>query len=284
MKKMKYLLVFVCSYGLAQIQTLQPSPSAKIEQVVGLTNVTIDYSRPAKRDRKIMGELVPMGEIWRAGANENTTLSFSDPVKVGGKNLDAGTYSLFIRPGKSMWEVFFYTETDNWGLPEKWNTESIAVVVETEIIQLKNTIESFTISLDDLYNNGANINIKWENTKVSIPIEVPTHSKMMSSITKTIKKDPKSRDYYNAAIYYRQSNQDLNQAKKWIAKAIEMDPDKFWMYRQQSLILAQLNEKDIAIAAAKTSLKLAQEAGNMDYVRLNTKSKRNGLIKLTKSN
>lgn len=272
MKKMKYLLVFVCSYGLAQIQTLQPSPSAKIEQVVGLTNVTIDYSRPAKRDRKIMGELVPMGEIWRAGANENSTLSFSDPVKVGGKNLDAGTYSLFIRPGKSMWEVFFYTETDNWGLPEKWNTESIAVVVETEIIQLKNTIESFTISLDDLYNNGANINIKWENTKVSIPIEVPTHSKMMSSITKTIKKDPKSRDYYNAAIYYRQSNQDLNQAKKWIAKAIEMDPDKFWMYRQQSLILAKLNEKDIAIAAAKTSLKLAQEAGNMDYVRLNTKS------------
>ena len=272
MKKMKYLLVFVCSYGLAQIQTLQSSPSAKIEQVVGLTNVTIDYSRPAKRDRKIMGELVPMGEIWRAGANENSTLSFSDPVKVGGKNLDAGTYSLFIRPGKSMWEVFFYTETDNWGLPEKWNTESIAVVVETEIIQLKNTIESFTISLDDLYNNGANINIMWENTKVSIPIEVPTHSKMMSSITKTIKKDPKSRDYYNAAIYYRQSNQDLNQAKKWIAKAIEMDPDKFWMYRQQSLILAQLNEKDIAIAAAKTSLKLAQEAGNMDYVRLNTKS------------
>ncbi|MGY8922620.1 MAG: DUF2911 domain-containing protein [Flavobacteriales bacterium] len=269
---MKYLLVFVCSYGLAQIQTLQTSPSAKIEQVVGLTNVTIDYSRPAKRDRKIMGELVPMGEIWRAGANENSTLSFSDPVKVGGKNLDAGTYSLFIRPGKSMWEVFFYTETDNWGLPEKWNTESIAVVVETEIIQLKNTIESFTISLDDLYNNGANINIMWENTKVSIPIEVPTHSKMMSSITKTIKKDPKSRDYYNAAIYYRQSNQDLNQAKKWIAKAIEMDPDKFWMYRQQSLILAQLNEKDIAIAAAKTSLKLAQEAGNMDYVRLNTKS------------
>ena len=272
MKKMKYLLVFVCSYGLAQIQTLQTSPSAKIEQVVGLTNVTIDYSRPAKRDRKIMGELVPMGEIWRAGANENSTLSFSDPVKVGGENLDAGTYSLFIRPGKSMWEVFFYTETDNWGLPEKWNTESIAVVVETEIIQLKNTIESFTISLDDLYNNGANINIMWENTKVSIPIEVPTHSKMMSSITKTIKKDPKSRDYYNAAIYYRQSNQDLNQAKKWIAKAIEMDPDKFWMYRQQSLILAQLNEKDIAIAAAKTSLKLAQEAGNMDYVRLNTKS------------
>ena len=272
MKKMKYLLVFVCSYGLAQIQTLQSSPSAKIEQVVGLTNITIDYSRPAKRDRKIMGELVPMGEIWRAGANENSTLSFSDPVKVGGKNLDAGTYSLFIRPGKSMWEVFFYTETDNWGLPEKWNTESIAVVVETEIIQLKNTIESFTISLDDLYNNGANINIMWENTKVSIPIEVPTHSKMMSSITKTIKKDPKSRDYYNAAIYYRQSNQDLNQAKKWIAKAIEMDPDKFWMYRQQSLILAQLNEKDIAIAAAKTSSKLAQEAGNMDYVRLNTKS------------
>ena len=94
----------------------------------------------------------------------------------------------------------------------------------------------------------------------------------MASIKETMKGDPKAGDYYSAAVYYRQSNQDLNQAKKWIAKAIEMDSGKYWMYRQQSLILAKLNEKEVAIAAAKVTLKLAEEAGNKDYVRLNTKA------------
>ena len=272
MKHLNFLLVFVCAFGMAQIQTPQPSPSTKVEQVVGLTKVTLEYSRPAMRGRTIMGELIPMGELWRAGANKNSTLSFSDDVTVGGKALKQGTYAIFIRPGVTMWEVFFYTQIENWGIPEKWDTKSIAATVEVETQTLKEAVESYTISVDDLNNNGATINFKWENTLVSVPLEVPTHSKTMASIKETMKGDPKAGDYYSAAIYYRQSNQDLNQAKKWIAKAIEMDSGKYWMYRQQSLILAELNEKEAAVAAAKVSLKLADEAGKKDYVRLNTKA------------
>ena len=270
MKYLKYMFLFVCTYGIAQIQTPQPSPLAKVEQEIGLTQVTIEYSRPAMRGRSIMGELVPMGELWRAGANKNSLITFSDAVKVGGIDLDAGTYSIFIRPGESMWEVFFYTEIENSGLPAKLNPDSIAATVEVETKKLSESIESFTIALDNLNNNGATINFKWENTQASILLEVPTHIKTMASIQETMKGNPKSGDYYNAAIYFRQSNQDLKQAKNWIAKAIEMDSGKYWMYRQQSLILAELNDKEGAINAAKESLKLAKEAGNQDYVRLNT--------------
>ena len=108
MKKILFITLICGGFSFGQIQTPQPSPFSKIEQVVGLTDVVINYSRPAIRNRTIMGELVPYGEMWRAGANANTTIEFSDDVRVGGQSLTAGKYAIFIRPGVSMWEVFFY--------------------------------------------------------------------------------------------------------------------------------------------------------------------------------
>ncbi|MFQ3341545.1 MAG: hypothetical protein ACI9TK_001209 [Flavobacteriaceae bacterium] len=272
MKQLKYLTLLVCSLGFAQIQTPQASPISKIQQTVGLTEVTIEYSRPAMRGRTIMGDLVPYGKLWRAGANKNTIIKFSDDVIVGGKSISAGDYALFIRPGETLWEVFFYTKTNNSGLPKKWETSAIAAVVEVAPNTTENTSESFTISIDNLNNNGATLSIKWENTHVSISFEVPTNEKTMASIKETMKGTPKAGDYYSAAIYYKETGRNLKQSKSWIAKAISMDDGKYWMYRQQSLILAGLMEKNAAIEAAKISLKLAEEAGNNDYIRLNTKS------------
>jgi tetratricopeptide (TPR) repeat protein len=219
-----------------------------------------------------MGDLVPFGEMWRAGANADTTIEFSDEVTIGGQKLASGKYAVFIRPGESMWEIFFYTKTDNGGLPDEWDPKAVALVVESTVDILDKSIESFTISIDNLHQNGATLNFSWENTQASLEFSVPTEAKAMASIDKTMKGTPKSRDYYNAAVYYREVDKDLNKAKKWIAKAIEMDDGKYWMYRQQALILKALNETDAAIEASKTSLKLATEAGNQDYVRLNTKA------------
>jgi hypothetical protein len=272
MKKILFITLICGGFSFGQIQTPQPSPFSKIEQVVGLTDVVINYSRPAIRNRTIMGELVPYGEMWRAGANANTTIEFSDDVRVGGQSLTAGKYAIFIRPGVSMWEVFFYTKTDNGGLPGEWDPKAIAATAEASVTPLTQKVESFTISLDDLYQNGAKLNFKWENTMAGITLEVPTEAKTMASIEKTMKDQPKSADYYSAAIYYRETGRDLNKAKKWIAKAIEMNEGKYWMYRQQALILIALNEKQAAIEASKTSLKLATEAGNQDYVRMNKKA------------
>ena len=257
--------------AIAQVQTPQPSPAAQLMQTVGLTDVTVTYSRPSMRGRTIMGDLVSYGSVWRTGANKNTTISFSDAVTVGGQELAAGTYAIFTRPGEGMWEVFFYTDTDNWGAPAEWDASKIAATVEVTP-QETSTVESFSIWFSDLTNNDGVLNIAWEKTKLPIKVDVPTVQKAMASIKKVLSNNPKDRDYYSSAVYYLQEGQDLPQAKKWINKAIAMNDEPYWYYRQQSLILAALNETQAAIEAAEKSLERAEKAGNWDYVKMNKAS------------
>lgn len=272
MKKLIYMLAFcVSSTALAQVQTPQPSPSSKIQQTVGLTEVSVEFSRPSKRGRDLMGALVPYGEIWRTGANKNTVITFGDDVTLGEQTLKAGSYALYTRPGKAQWEVFFYTDTENWGTPSEWDASKVAASLEVEAEETA-TIESFSIWFSNLHNNGATLKMGWGNARISIPFGVPTVAKATASIQAALKKDPKHRDYYSAALYYLQEDQDLNQAKAWMEKAIEGKDDAYWYFRQYSLILEGLQDVDGAIAAAKTSLALAEKAGNPDYVRMNNEA------------
>ena len=272
MKKLIVLFALAVSFkASAQVQTPQPSPASELKQTVGLTQVSVAYSRPSMRGRKIVGSLVSYGSIWRTGANKNTTITFSDPVTIDGQELAAGTYAIFTRPGESMWEVFFYTNTDNWGAPAVWDAEKVAASVEVSP-QATNTVETFSIWFSNLTNNDGILNMAWEETKIAIKIEVPTVKKAMASIEKVLANNPKDRDYYSSAVYYLQEGQDLPQAKKWINKAISMNDEPYWYYRQQSLILAALNEKEAAVAAAKKSLERAEKAGNWDYVKMNKAS------------
>lgn len=272
MKKLIYLLAFsLTTPMLAQVQTPQPSPSSKVFQTVGLTEVSVEFSRPSMRGRTIMGELVPYGAIWRTGANKNTVITFGDAVTFGDQELAAGSYALYSRPGKEQWEVFFYSSTENWGNPDPWDASKVAATVEVTPSKGKD-IETFSIWFSDLHNNGGTLNFGWADTRVALPFSVPTVAKASASIEEALKNNPKHRDYYSAAVYYLQEGQDLNQAKAWIAKAIEGKDDAYWYFRQQSLILAGLNEVDAAIASAKQSLALAEKAGNPDYVRMNKAS------------
>ena len=277
-KTMKKLILFLCagifSAGMSsQILAPQPSPFTKVEQVVGLTDVTIEYSRPGMRDRQIFGNLVPYGEIWRTGANENTKITFSDDVKIQGKDLKKGTYALYTKPNKNSWEVMFYNESNNWGNPEKWDESKVALKATAEVSQLPFEMETFTIFLDELSNDGAVLNIVWENTVASLPISVPTDSKTMASIEK-IMNGPGAGDYFAAGSYYFDSGKDKKKALEWVNKAIEMQGDNtaFWMLRKKSLIEADLGMKKEAIATAKRSLASAEKAGNADYVKMNRDS------------
>lgn len=269
--KMLSLIFLAGAFASAQVQTPQPSPAAQLSQTVGLSEVTVKYSRPSKKGRDLFGALVPFGEIWRTGANKNTTISFNDAITVAGQEIAAGEYALYTRPGKSTWEVFFYNETSNWGNPAEWDASKVAATLEVEAKETE-SIESFEIWISKLHNNGATLNMGWGTTMVSVPFGVPTVAKATASIKEAMKNDPKNRDYFSAAVYYLQEGQDLNQAKEWIAKAIEGKSDAYWYFRQQSLILAGLDDKAGAIAAAKTSLELATKAGNPDYVALNEAS------------
>ena len=272
MKFFKFLTLLLSITTLAQVQTPQASPIAEFTQIVGLTEIKITYSRPSMRGRKIMGDLIPYGAIWRTGANDNSLISFSDDVLLDNKTLKAGKYSIFTRPEKTSWEIYFYKKTDNSGLPKPWDESLIATSLNVKTKNVIEPRETFTISIESIKNDAAFIRLAWEKTEINIPLTVPTDKKAMSTIEKTLSKNPAPSDYYKAAVYYRESGKDLKKAKKWIAYAIKKDPGKFWMYRQQALILIGLGEKKAAIEASENSLKYAKQAGNQDYVRMNTKT------------
>ncbi len=274
MKKIVLLLIAgIVSLGATgQIQAPQPSPFTKVEQKVGLTDVTLEYSRPGMRDRQIFGNLVPYGEIWRTGANANTKITFSDDVKIQGKDLKKGTYALYTRPNKESWEVMFYSDSNNGGIPENWDENKVALKATAEVTQLPFEMETFTIFLGELSNDGAVMNIVWENTVASLPITVPTDSKTMASIEKVMN-GPGAGDYFAAGSYYFDSGKDKKKALEWVNKAVEMQGDNaYWMLRKKSLIQADLGMKKEAIATAKRSLASAEKAGNADYVKMNKDS------------
>lgn len=272
MKKILLLLLFVPFFNVAQVLSPKPSPSATIIQTVGLTDIKIEYSRPAMRGREVMGNLVPYGELWRTGANANTKISFSDPVIISGVEIPEGTYAIYTRPGKKMWEVFFYKKSDNWSLPKVWDANQIAVVSESSATKIEKSVKSFTIGLENLTNNNVELTISWENTKVTTLIEVPTVKKTMASIDKALSNNPKASDYYSSAVYFLNSELDLKQAKNWMETAIDKGNNKYFHLRQYSLILAGLGENEAAIEAAKKSYELAEIAGNNDYLKMNKES------------
>ncbi|MEZ4779230.1 MAG: DUF2911 domain-containing protein [Flavobacteriaceae bacterium] len=274
MKKI-VLCVFVSFLSIitfAQIETPAASTSQKIEQKVGLTNVTLEYSRPSMKGRKIFGELVPYDKLWRTGANANTKITFSDDVSVNGMTLKAGSYAVYTKPSQRTWEVYFYTDTNNWGTPQEWDETKVAAAIKLNTYPLPMAIETFTMSFDDVTNSSANLGIMWENVYVGVPITFMTDKAVSANIEKVMG-GPSSNDYYAAAVYYLEADKDISKAKMWIDKAIAMrEQPAFWYYRQQSLIYAKAGDKKGAIAAAKTSLDLATKAGNDDYIALNKKS------------
>ena len=271
-KSLLILAVFAFCFSLqGQISTPQPSPFSKLHQVVGLTDVTLEYSRPSMRGRTIFGDLVPFDKIWRTGANARTKITFGDDVTVGGTALKAGTYAIFTKPGSASWDVYFYTETGGGGTPATWDETKIAAQVNVPVYTMPEDVQTFTMTIDDLSNNGANLGMMWEKTYVAVPFEVPTKAKAKSSIEATMG-GPSANDYFSAALYYLQEDMDLNQAKVWIDKAVSMNENAFWMSRQQSLIYAKMGDKEGAIKAAKKSLAAAKAANNADYVKMNMDS------------
>ena len=273
--RLTYFLLFnflvVSAY--AQVTTPQPSPRSSITQQVGLTQIEIDYSRPSARGRKVMDGLVRYGDIWRTGANKNTTISFSDPVIIEGQTLAAGKYALYTRPSVNQWQVYFYQKNDLGDASSNWVEDQVALTVSASSVYFDPMIETFTISLTNLQSNSADLILIWEHTLVPISIFVPTESKAQESIDKTLSGEPKAGDYYQAAVYYLQENKDLKKAQSWMETALEMrEKPAYWMYRQYALILAERNDKDAALKAVKKSLVLAEKAGNKDYVIMNKAS------------
>lgn len=269
MKKLLLLLVLATSItaSQAQIKAPQPSPIAKISQNVGLTDITIEYSRPSMKGRKVFGGLVPYNELWRTGANASTKVTFSDNVKISGQELKKGTYALYSIPGEKEWTIIIHKNLDHWGIDD-YKQEEDALRFTVKPIALASTVETFSIAVDNLKNTSCDIMVSWDKTAVIIPVSLTTDETMISNIKKTMD-GPSSGDYYTAARYYHEENKDPKQALEWVNKSLEKGGDKFWILRLKALLQAKVGDYAGAIATAEKSSELARKEGNSDYPRMN---------------
>lgn len=257
----------------AQIEIPQPSPYAKLTQSVGLNRIEIEYSRPLKRDRVIFGDLVPYDKLWRTGANKNTVLTTNDLMIFGKDTLLAGDYAIYTKPMKDAnWEVYFYSDTENWGTPKSWDDSKIGLKTIAASQETQNVVESFTISIDNVDSDGADLVLTWDKLKATISFKVPTNERVSANI-KSIMSGPSAGDYYKAADYYLSQKIELTTALEYINKALEKKGDQpFWYLRKKALIEAEMGDYKNAIKTAKLSLAAAKKANYNSYVISNEKS------------
>jgi hypothetical protein len=252
-----------------QLQMPQASPSAKISQKVGLTDVIVDYSRPSTKGRKIFGELVPFGQVWRTGANGATVLTFSTEVSIGGTKVPAGSYALYSIPGKSSWTMILSKDTKLWGAIG-YDAKDDLLRFEASPAKTSRMYDSFEISFNKLTDNSADLSIKWEQTRVTFSIQTDVDPIVMADIKKQVI-DAQSTNpalLYQAANYYFSSNKDGNQAYAWIKQSTDSDP-KYWTLHLRAKIELSLGKKTEALESASKSKNLAIENKNPDYVGLN---------------
>ena len=272
MKKIILLSAFAfttCYFANAQqLRTPAPSSTQTIKQEFGLSNVELSYSRPGVKGRKIFGELVPYGKVWRTGANNATTISFGDEVTIGNTKVPAGKYGLLTIPDKDQWTIIITKQQDVTS-PAAYKQDQDVVRFKAKPETLQSSVESFTIMLNNVKPTSMDVDLIWDKTLVSLPLKTEIDSKIMAQIDDIMKSD--DRPYFSAAMYYMETGKDPNKALAWFDKAIEQNPQAFWVYHQRANLLAKMGKKPEAIASAKKSIELAKEAKNDDYVALNEK-------------
>lgn len=269
----KLLLVAFCMGTLAvteaqQLKTPQPSTTQTLKQEFGLGSIELSYSRPNMKGRKIFGDLVPYNKVWRTGANNATTLTFTDEVIIGGTKIPAGKYGLLSIPSANEWTIIISKQTDVTS-PAAYKQEMDVVRVKAKPMELPFSFETFGISFENIKDNNCELMMVWDKTVVALPISTDVDSKVMNQINTMMSRD--SRPYFAAAAYYADNGKDLNQAVIWFDKAIEQNPNAFWVHYQKAKALAKLGKKAEAMAASTKSMQLAKEAKNDDYVALNEK-------------
>ncbi len=237
MKPFLYILFFfVTPVVSAQITHPKASPFSRPEQEVGLTKFTVEYSRPAVKGRKIFGDLVPYGRIWRVGANESAKFRTDTGIKVKGNPLSQGTYALYAFPFEAYWVVVFHKNISHWGDGrEAYNPEEDALRIKVVPERTPHHQENFLITFDAIDHNSAHMEWIWENTRIRIPITVPTENLMLLEIDQKISDNPTAQTFYKAARYLREQGKEPAKALKYLDRAIAMGGETYYYYRVKSL-------------------------------------------------
>lgn len=272
-------LIALCSLclgtaALAQAPKLEfpaASPAGSISQRVGLTDIQVNYSRPGAKGRVVFGGLVPYDHVWRTGANTATKISFSTPVKLAGTEIPAGTYELFTIPGKDEWTVIIHKNMSQWGA-YAYDQKNDVARVKAKAVTAPMSVETLSISFNDLRDESATLNIAWEKARVSVPLTVDVKSTLVPQIEAVMASGGEKLPYADAAMYYLANDLDLKKAAAWMDAAVAANPNAFYLVYRKALILEKMGDKAGAIATAKKSIEGAMQAGGSikdEYVSLN---------------
>lgn len=267
------VFLFFSTALYSQLDHPKASPAATVTQEVGFTTIGIDYSRPAARGRKIFGDLVPYGRIWRVGANASTKITVDFEIQVMGNKLPVGTYALYAFPEEDEWEIVFHKNITYWGDGRKeYNAEEDVFRIALKPEESSAYHENFLIAFDSITHDSASLNLYWAHTKISIPMTVNTHELMEQKIEERLSHQAKPQTYYEAARYYVEQDINHETALVYLKNAIELGGDTYYFHRVKSLSEAELGDYKAAIKSAEKSLELAEKQGKDEFVRMNQKN------------
>ncbi len=266
---MKQLLTFIligfstCLFAQDKISFLTPppSPEASFTQELVKGQITVTYSRPLARGRKIFGGLVPFDSLWRTGASGATTVHLTEEMIIGDKTINAGKYALFTIPGEKEWTIIFNADTTlhgAFGYDSKKDIHRFKV----QPVKAEKFREAFTIDLNEITRSGEGIlSLTWENTLVKIPLTSPVDVKAIADINSRLinNKEQNPELFYQAANYYYLTGRDLKQAAAWAVEAEKADTENFNYPNLLQKILADQKDYKAAIAAAKRAIVLGEK-------------------------
>lgn len=268
MIKRSILFATLFAGGTVHAQQLpQPSPKGEVEQLVGLTSVEVEYSRPSARGRKVFGDLVAYGSVWRTGANLNTIIEFEGPVVLEGQPVAAGKYSLFTIPNEGAWTVILNKNIELWGEGDRKPEEDV-LQVKVPVAKCDFT-ETFTIGFADVKDDKAFLELRWENTLVRVKLEADATEQALANIKEAMAQpEIKPGTYHRCARYCVDKGVMLPEALEWAQKAASTDR-KYWTLHTLALCQAANGKYKEAVATANESMELAQKEGDKSYVKMN---------------
>ena len=264
------MAILVAMTAHAQLRLPAQSPSASIQQTIGLTDVAIDYSRPSTKGRIIFGEegLLPYGEFWRVGANAALKITFSEDIEIDGHPLKKGSYTLLSKPGLKTWEIKWYPYEDT-----DWNSyvpKEPILNLNVPVNKSNSHVETLEFRFQDLTLDSATLLLEWEQLSLKIPLKVQEKERILKAVDKTLA-GPSTFEYFQAAVYLHDTKTDLNKALEYIQKVTNSDKALFFQVTREAMILKDLKKNKEAVVVAKRALLLSKGAGNKDFVRLNEK-------------
>lgn len=268
----KLLTVFSCIFcllftdAIAQVNLPSPSSTQTIKQDFGMGSIELTYSRPGAKGRSVFGDLVPYGKLWRTGANEATRLVFTSPVEIGGRKLDTGTYILYTIPSEDTWEIIINKGINNWGVDGYKEKEDVfRIIVPATKTQTKT--ETFSMQFTNIKPESCELQLMWDKKVIAIPITTNIKDKLKTQVEAALLTDKKP--YWLAAQFYFEYDRNLSKALENVSKATDENPKAYYMFLYKARIQKEMGNNADALESSKTSLALAKEARNDDYVRMN---------------